>query len=157
MALIKGNHLVLAFQSSSTVAVIPVNQTGHLGTPTRPSISTIPLTAMETTYALSDIKRVGTAIYVLNRQVLPPYTSEGDTIAKFELSDGQLDPTGHIQLPCYHPRELRILDKNTMAVTCVGGDGKKGGVVLLEDEQVHAYWQGPSTWGVAETLYPMPV
>jgi hypothetical protein len=87
-------------------------------------------------------------VYVLNRLVMPPYGTEGDTIAMFALSDGALSEQGHIQLPCYQPREIVELGSGRMGVTCVGGDGKGTGLVVIKDGKVEAIWPGASSWGL---------
>lgn len=64
---------------------------------------------------------------------------------------GHLHPSGHIQLPCFQPREIKRVDEKTMLVTCVGGDGKGAGIVLIKDHHVVGYEPGMSMWGVEAT------
>jgi hypothetical protein len=118
--------------------------------PSEPSSPTLPslFKYSSSSFALSDIHLVESTVYVLNRLVLPPYGGEGDTIALFTLTEGSLQEKGHIQLPCYQPREMAELGKGRMGVTCVGGDGKMGGVAVIRDDKVERYWPGVSSWGL---------
>lgn len=145
---------MLAFQTSSTIASIPIHPGGVLLNPIEPSASTLPsfFRYSSSSFALSDIHLVGSTVYVLNRLVVPPFGGEGDTIALFTLQDGALREKGHIQLPCYQPREIAELGKGRWGITCVGGDGKGGGVVVIKEGKVERYWPGVSSWGLVGVM-----
>ena len=146
--------MILAFQTSSTIAAIPIHPGGVLLNPTEPSSHTLPtvLRYSSSSFALSDIHLVGSMVYVLNRLVVSPFGGDGDTISLFTLQNGALREEGHIQLPCYQPREIAELGKGRFGVTCVGGDGKGGGLVAIKDGKVGRYWPGVSSWGLVGVM-----
>jgi hypothetical protein len=148
--MVSASNLIIAFQTSSTVLGTSLHsKTGRILEPTAGSHSTLSAARVNPSlYALSDIHIHGDTIYILNRQVSPPYTSEGDEMAVFRIRKGKLEARGHIQLPCRQPREIKRIDERTMAVSCVGAEGKSGGIVLVRNDKVAGHWDGPSSWGL---------
>ena len=142
-----GQSLVIGFQNSNSISILSIDQRGRLDQP-QTSLSTLPYSG-SSAYALSDIHLSSKGlIYVLNRRVSPPYLKDGDSIAIFRVAGDDLLPVGSISLPCYQPREILSIGEETFAVSCVGANGQKGGVVIIHQDYVVDYWSAESSWGL---------
>ncbi len=142
-----GQTLVIGFQNSNSISSLSIDSQGKLGLP-KTSLSTLPVPS-SSSHALSDVHLSSkNKIYALNRRVLAPYLEEGDSIAMFKVSSGNLIPVGSIFLPCYQPREILSIGEETFAISCVGTNGRKGGVVIIHEESVVDNWSAQGSWGM---------
>jgi hypothetical protein len=167
--LLTANTLIIACQTSNTIIQLGVARSGYLmPDASLHSYSTLPATTKDPQHhALSAIamSALGTYLFVANRQVEGAYTrSLKDSIVVYRINTHNLERLGWVDLDCWQPREMLVLDAGArfqrLLVTCVGRGGPKeqagAGIRLIDVQmtgnevkgQIVSRWDEDSCWGI---------